>query len=512
MRRALLFVLLAASPVHADLMKKVLDAGDGGGGAPASPLDNDLWTWAGEPKPVSIGDLLQVSIRQAPALASARLDIEIANAQIMETTARNDWQLKAQLLGSKSIGFIGGFANDATTYGGTGDAIRLLPTGGTLDLHVGSQWQKSDFDLNGTVATSTEWQQVATVGIIQPLLKGLGSYYFDANERKARISRDYMTLARRLAAINTVQAVVSAYWDLVLAERTVAISQQSLDLARERLRITQIGADGGKIARSEIPAVQQTIATREEDLLTNELGVLNQSFAVRRAVGMPIGPGELGLRVPSDLDPHEQPLDLAKLTERALAQSPELAQLAKQADSATIDIEVTENGLLPQLDAALSLGPTGQDPNFNTSMKNLVELKQITINGSLTFSRSIGQHDVVGKSRELRAGREKLKVTAFDVRQQYAQGMARAVAAIELAKRRVQLSQRAIELANENIRIETDRFNLGRSTNFDVLLRQDELRQAELRKVQATIDWHKAEVVIQALTGDILPAYGITVE
>ena len=90
--------------------------------------------------------------------------------------------------------------------------------------------------------------------------------------------------------------------------------------------------------------------------------------------------------------------------------------------------------------------------------------------------------------------------------------MARAVAQIELAKRRVVLSQRAIDLANENIRVETDRFNLGKSTNFDVLNRQEELRQAELRKAQALIDWHKSETVVQALTGDLLPMYGITVD
>ena len=81
-----------------------------------------------------------------------------------------------------------------------------------------------------------------------------------------------------------------------------------------------------------------------------------------------------------------------------------------------------------------------------------------------------------------------------------------------LARRRVTLSQRAIELANENIKIETDRFNLGKSTNFDVLNRLEELRQAELRQAQALVDWHKAEVVIQSLTGDVLPAYGIAVE
>jgi outer membrane protein TolC len=90
--------------------------------------------------------------------------------------------------------------------------------------------------------------------------------------------------------------------------------------------------------------------------------------------------------------------------------------------------------------------------------------------------------------------------------------MATAVAQLELARRRMVLSQRAIDLANENIKIEADRFNLGKSTNFDVLNRQEELRQAELRRAQSMIDWHKAESVVQALTGDILPTYGITVE
>ncbi len=68
------------------------------------------------------------------------------------------------------------------------------------------------------------------------------------------------------------------------------------------------------------------------------------------------------------------------------------------------------------------------------------------------------------------------------MRAQIAQATARAVAQAELARRRVALSQRAIDLATENIKIETDRFNLGKATNFDVLNRQEELRQAELRR------------------------------
>jgi outer membrane protein TolC len=173
---------------------------------------------------------------------------------------------------------------------------------------------------------------------------------------------------------------------------------------------------------------------------------------------------------------------------------------------------VNENGLLPQLDVDLAFGPTGVDESFGGAAKNLAKFGALSVTGALTFTQSLNRHDVRGRSRELRLAREKLRVNATDIRSQIAQALARAVAQIELAKRRVALSQRAIDLATENIRIETDRFNLGKSTNFDVLNRVEEQRQAELRKAQALIDWHKAETVVQALTGDLLPAFGIDVE
>jgi outer membrane protein len=227
---------------------------------------------------------------------------------------------------------------------------------------------------------------------------------------------------------------------------------------------------------------------------------------------MPIGANELGLRVTTDLAATETKLDLADLIERTYNASPELAQLGKQDKQSTIDIDVNENGLLPQLDLALQAGPRGTESTFGSSEKDMIEFKAYQVNGSLTFSRSLNKYDVKYRSRELRAGREKLRVNAFDVRAQLAEGMAQAVAQIELAKRRVVLSQRAIDLAKENIRIETDRFNLGRSTNFDVLNRLEEQRQAELRRAQALIDWHKAETVVQTLTGDLLPMFGISLE
>src|SRR5262245_28724802 len=516
-----LFVLIAGgSRGEADVLGRALKsaAGQPGGAQPAPssqprpsappPSTPGLIQWAGEPRPITLPELLQLTVRQSPSLQSAKLDIAIAEARIQQTWARNDWLVKAQLSGSRSTSQAQGTTN---AIGGAVDVSLLLPTGGTVGVHADSGYSKTEGSLGGFLDGSG-WADNVDLSINQPLLPNAGRALFEAHEARATLARAAAVLARRLAAIQTVSAVISAYWDLVLAEQTVAITQGSLDLARERLRVTQIGADGGKVPRSEIPAVLQIIATREEDVLNGELGVLNASIVLRRSAGMPIGTGELGLRVSTDLETRDQPIELGPLVERALAASPELAQLAKQDQSATIDVAVAENGLLPQLDAALSIGPSGAGGSFGDAASDLVKFNTIAIQGSLKFTQSLGRHDALGRTREQRELKQKLAVNAVDIRAQIAQTMSRAVAQLELARRRVTLSQRAIDLANENVKIETDRFNLGKSTNFDVLNRQEELRQAELRKTQALIDWHKAEIVVQALTGDILPAYGVTVE
>src|SRR5512143_1929760 len=90
----LALVLMVASDAHADLLARALDAGGGGTATTAASTD-DLLAWAGEPKPIALPELLQLAIRQAPALAGARLDVAIAQAQIGETLERHDWKFSA---------------------------------------------------------------------------------------------------------------------------------------------------------------------------------------------------------------------------------------------------------------------------------------------------------------------------------------------------------------------------------------------------------------------------------
>jgi outer membrane protein TolC len=75
----------------------------------------------------------------------------------------------------------------------------------------------------------------------------------------------------------------------------------------------------------------------------------------------------------------------------------------------------------------------------------------------------------------------------------------------------MELSQQAVDLSEKNIEAERRRFELGRSTNFDVLQRQEEQKQARLRFARAAVDYLLATVAIDALRGRLLKGYGVSV-
>src|ERR1043165_4860911 len=120
----LLFALIASAPsgAHADVLGRVLKAArqQPGAGAPP-PQTPTLTEWAGEPRSITLPELLQITIRQAPNLQAARIDIAIAEARIEQTWARNDWLARAQLTGQRTGEVPQGNVtiNDDTRIGGT---------------------------------------------------------------------------------------------------------------------------------------------------------------------------------------------------------------------------------------------------------------------------------------------------------------------------------------------------------------------------------------------------------
>ncbi len=109
------------------------------------------------------------------------------------------------------------------------------------------------------------------------------------------------------------------------------------------------------------------------------------------------------------------------------------------------------------------------------------------------------------------AKRRRLDIDRADIERQIDAEVVNAVKAVTFARTRVMLSDKAIAVAEDNLKAERTSFFSGKATNFNVMQRQTELIEARLRRGRAVADYHIAVAQLQYLGGTLLEQYRINV-
>ena len=467
-------------------------------------------------KPLSLADVLQQAIRFSPTLASARIDVEVAEANVLAASGIEDWVigLNGSVVRTRNEPAEG--ATFTTTRSDVTEVSaslsKLLFTGGRISLTGDTRRTDSTLFFSGMDAASVEVQSSVTARLDQPLMRGAWETVTRADQNRARIARDAAKLQRGAIARTTIRDLVAAYWEVAYAAADLEIRRSSVDLANERRRLTEASVKGGATAPTELNAVDQVIAQREEEVVGAELAVLQRSLELRQLAGLEIGPGDVEIAATSVLEVEPKPVDLDQVVAASFQESPEIAVLRTRERGAKLEVAVTDNGLLPRLDLSLFGGPLGRDNKFSGSVERMSKFKDYQVGAELAFEFPLGNNAAQGASHRAHAEANRVMVDMRDVQLQIASAAVQAVALARSAEKRLELSRRAIELSEKNIKAEVGRFELGKSTNFDVLLRQDELKQARLRYARAVADYLRARAALGALTGELLREYGVTVK
>ena len=79
-----------------------------------------------------------------------------------------------------------------------------------------------------------------------------------------------------------------------------------------------------------------------------------------------------------------------------------------------------------------------------------------------------------------------------------------AIAALEAARLTISITQTSVLAAEEDLRVQQERYRLGAATIVDVLTSQEALNQAEVDAVTARFDYVRARAAISALIGRTL--------
>jgi outer membrane protein TolC len=479
-----------------------------------------------KPTPVTIDDLVAVAVRLSPDLARARVDRYIASEESDAARKHQAWVVTS---GAQYKRMAIGYDVDVKpfdvvaqqTIEGMLGLGRKLPTGGSLEVGVGLSRTEQELDIQDYQVTKLgeeilEYEFIdqtkanAHATITQPILRGFGSDSALAPQRKADLGAVVGTLRAQISAEELIRDLVKGYWEVAFASFELDVRIESLDLAKKQETTTREELRAGTVAASAINAVQYQLAVREEAVLRARQSLAKKSLELRRRSGLEIGRRDMVLAPSEPFEIAATEWAVEDVLEKIRTSNRQVAALRLDGKIAEVEVDAADDATRPQLDLKLTGALIGYGDSADESLASMrnADSYEVTLGLSLSFEVS----GAAAAARDAaRARRRKVDIDREDLERTIETTAVDAVQSVDAARTRVTLAERAIAVANENVKAERANFLVGRSNNFQVLERQEELVDAHLRRGRAIADYHVAVAELEFLAGMLLDHYRVDV-
>jgi len=401
---------------------------------------------------------------------------------------------------------------------------QLLPTGASYTLAFNNSRATT---IGGGTTVSPAYRSSLSLDFNQPLLRDFGA---DITSRGITIARNTLGINEqqfRLVLMQQTDAATQAYLNLVYARENVDVVKQTLFLARDQARITQIRIDVGASAPLDILQPRVQISTTEESLITAVAVVRGAEDQLRALMHLPQSEWDRPIIPTDNIRYTPVSLDMAEAVQRAYQLRPELHQQDLTTATRRLQYIYAHNQVLPRVDFALNYNPAGLagrslvlDPVTgranSTGLGNAISQ---VFGGDFTswtvgFNFAMPIRNIGAKAEAKRAEldwranqtiEEQLKENvAVEVRGN--------VRTVDTFLKQIAATKAAREAAEQNVEAERKRYENGMVTNFEVLQIQEQLADARVRELLALVGYNKALSTYHLSTGDLLDFFNIKVE
>jgi outer membrane protein TolC len=307
-----------------------------------------------------------------------------------------------------------------------------------------------------------------------------------------------------------VAQVENAYWDYALAQRQIEIVEESLKIASQQLLETEEMIRVGAMAEAELAAVQAEVAAQKQALINAKSTLESNRILLLRLLSPPgdsFWDREITIVRPPAL-PDAELGEIAEHVAVAKRMRPEINQAKLDIQREELEVVRTKNGMLPVMDLFINLGKTGYADSFSGAVDDLPGDNYDVLVG-LNFEQPIRNRSAKAQRRRslLKKNQaEKIlenlsQLVELDVRNAY----------IEVNRTREQIAASAAtrKFQEEKLRIETEKFRVGRSTNLLVAQAQRDLLLNRINEVNTIVDYLKALTSFYRLEGSLLERRGI---
>lgn len=327
----------------------------------------------------------------------------------------------------------------------------------------------------------------------------LGMTLFDGGQRLYDLRTAKFNIvaaeANRVAVkYNVALQVKQQYYAVLAAIESRDAAELQMAQAQEQFKTSVAKVRAGVATRSDSLRGVVQIGNAQLALITAQTNKEAADAALTRLVGS---------EVPVTVDPASIQENMA-----ALPDSAELAALAKRGpaveqaqavvDAAEEARKASKATYLPSLSANYSRTGSGIDPRFGLGTD------PFSYNGRLSFSLSYPVFNNFLREAQVvqaRVAEVNAQAALRDSQLAAQQSLTQYIGALRGASQRVAVQVATVAAAEEDVRVQQQRYNIGASVLLDLITSQAALATAEQALIQARYDYRIARAQLEALIG-----------
>ena len=401
--------------------------------------------------------------------------------------------------------------------GGVGLGQQLPWGGGSYSIGWNSLRSNASSSLSNFNPSVTAQLQAV---VSQPLLRDFKIDPLRAQITTAERNQRIADIGLEELATSLSASAQRAYWNLVLARAAVSVQQRSLELSQELERNNRARVDVGQSPPLDLVSARAEVAQRRESLIVAQTQVRQAEDQLRVLIVDPKRPDFWSVRLePADLVPPVGPApDVDAAVRNALNLRTDLQRTKRQIENSETALSLARNAVLPDLRlqaqyltnglGGTELLRTGGFPGtvvgqqftaFGDVLRQLFVADYPTWTVGFTLSyplgRSADQAALTRTSLERDQTVAQLRSSEFKVVREVRQ----AAMVVEQNLERIATTRLASELSEQRVDAEQRRFEVGMSTNFNVIQAQRDLAIARNSELQAQLDYQLALIAFEAI-------------
>lgn len=441
---------------------------------------------------LTLGDAVYLGLRNNPAIRSAYLQ---RVAQKFDLRVAED-VFNPKLTLNSSYRSTRGSVDNARNANVTPSSSLLGEYGTRLSM----SWTQQ---LNNADRAGRYRSDGLDLAIIQPLLRGAGWDATTAPLRLSRLAEQANRLNLKATVAQTISQIIATYRELLRAQEQLSIVQDALKRSGTLLEVNRALIGAGRMAEFEIVQTEADIATQQLGVEEAQNQLDTNRLALLRLLALDLS---TPIRATEALEARPMQIDKRQAFNLAQTQQPEYLAALLGSQQADLNLVIAKDSGRWQVDLVAGANQIRDTYNNDAGSSN-----NRTWNSYAGVQVQIPIGDISTRQAEVRArvNVEDQQVRITDARQELERSVNDVVRDLGTRWRQYEIAQRAVELSRRKIEIEREKLSAGRSTNFQVLSFETDLRNAENAQLNALIAYLNAQTQLDLTLGMTLESWEI---